>query len=168
MLGLTVSSKLDWVLTLPILLKLPPRKLEPWFVLRSFFLLRLLFISMNLPSGHVLNTVVMSGLVLLVVTWNCWISYKNGYAGLLVLHCCILWTLVHRRNVASLSLFCRYYLVDVHRISINWFSVLTLEGVLLLALIDCMIFLSPFLNVTRISMSTVSFLARLESGILGL
>ena len=28
----------------------------------------------------------MSGLVLLVTTWNCWITYKNGYAGLLVLH----------------------------------------------------------------------------------
>ena len=32
------------------------------------------------------NTAVMSGLVLLVATWNCWISYKNGYAGLLFLH----------------------------------------------------------------------------------
>ena len=28
----------------------------------------------------------MSGLVLLIANWNCWISYKNGYAGLLVLH----------------------------------------------------------------------------------
>ena len=25
-------------------------------------------------------------LVLLVATWNCWISYKNGYPGLFVLH----------------------------------------------------------------------------------
>ena len=29
MLGLTFSSKLGWVLTLSLLLKLPPRKLEP-------------------------------------------------------------------------------------------------------------------------------------------
>ena len=29
MLGLTFSSKLDWALTLSLLLKLPPRKLEP-------------------------------------------------------------------------------------------------------------------------------------------
>ena len=28
----------------------------------------------------------MSGLVLLVATWNCWITYKNGYAGLSALH----------------------------------------------------------------------------------
>ena len=39
----------------------------------------------------------MCGLVLLVSTWNCWISYKNGYAGLLV------------QNVTSLSLFYTYY-----------------------------------------------------------
>ena len=32
------------------------------------------------------RAVVMPGLVLLVATWNCKISYKIGYAGLLVLH----------------------------------------------------------------------------------
>ena len=36
--------------------------------------------------GHAWNTVVMSGLVLLLATWSCWISYKNGYTGLLVLY----------------------------------------------------------------------------------
>ena len=41
-----------------------------------------------------------------------------------------------------------------------------LEGGLLVILIDCMIFLSPFLDVTRMFMSTVSFLAWLNSGIL--
>ena len=76
--------------TLSLLLKLPPRKLEPWFVLWSFFLLRLLCISINLSHGHAWSTVVMSGLVLLVATWNCWMSYKNGYAGLLVLHSLLL------------------------------------------------------------------------------
>ena len=44
-----------------------------------------------------------------VWAWNCWISYKNYYAGLLVLHCCLSWTLVYRRNVASLSFYYRYY-----------------------------------------------------------
>ena len=33
-----------------------------------------------------MNTVVVSWLVLLVATWNSWISYKNRYAGLLVFH----------------------------------------------------------------------------------
>ena len=47
----------------------------------------------------------MSGLVLLVATWKCWISYRNGYAELLVL----LEPLAHCRNVARLSLFYKYY-----------------------------------------------------------
>ena len=64
---------LNWIgaLTLCLLLKLPPKKLWPWFVPLSFFLLRLLCISINLPYGQAWNTVVISGLVLLVVTWNC-------------------------------------------------------------------------------------------------
>ena len=84
-LELTFSSKLDWALALSLLIKLPPRKLEPWFVLWSFILLRLLCIFTSLPGDHAWNTIVMSGLVLLVATWNCWIRYKNGYARLLVL-----------------------------------------------------------------------------------
>ena len=75
--------------------------------------------------------------------------------------------LAHRRNVASLSLFSiGITLVDVLLNWLNWFHFLILEGRLLVILIDCMIFLSPFLDVTRISMSTVSFLAQLYSGIL--
>ena len=66
-------SYLNWigVLTLSLVLKLPPRKLEPWFILWNFFLLWLLCSSINLPYCHVWNTVVMSGLVLLVANWNC-------------------------------------------------------------------------------------------------
>ena len=60
----------------------------------------------------------MPGLVLLVATWNCWISYRNGYVGLLVLHLLPLWnpwlivivTLgASLQPLASLSLFYRYY-----------------------------------------------------------
>ena len=62
-------SLLNWIGTLKLSqwLKLPLRKLEPWFVLWSFFLLRLLCISINLPYGHVWNIVVISGLV---PTWK--------------------------------------------------------------------------------------------------
>ena len=72
-------SLLNWigVLTSSILLKLSPRKLEPWCVLWSFCLLSLHCISINKSYTHAWNTVVMSGLVLLVATRNCWISYKN-------------------------------------------------------------------------------------------
>ena len=41
--------------------------------------------SRNLLYRHAWDTVVMCGVVLLVATWNCWISYKSGYEGLLVL-----------------------------------------------------------------------------------
>ena len=101
-----------WIgaLTLRLLLKLPSRNLEPWFILLSFFLLRLLCISINLPYSHAWNIVVMSGQVLLVATWNCYISYKSRYVGLFCpsLAAC-LEPLAHCQNVASLSLFYRYY-----------------------------------------------------------
>ena len=48
---------------------------------------------------------------------------------------------------------------------LDWFHFLVLEGGLLVILINCMIFLSPFLDVTRMSMSIVSILALLNSGI---
>ena len=56
-------------------------------------------------------------------------------------------------------------LVDVLQNWFNWFHFLFLEGGLLVILISCMIYLSPFLDVTRMSMSTVSFLTKLNSGI---
>ena len=73
--------------------------------------------------------------------------------------------LAHGRDVASLSL-CYRYLVDVLQNWLNRFHFPFLDGGLLVTLIDCMIFLSPFLDVTGMSMSTVSFLAQLDSGIL--
>ena len=48
--------------------------------------------------------------------------------------------LAHRRNVASLSLFYSYILVDVHQNWLNWFDFLFLEVGLLVILIDFMIF----------------------------
>ena len=85
----------NWIgsLALPLLLKLPPRKLNSWFLLWILLLLRLLCISINLPYCHAWNNVVMSGLVLLVANWNCWIYDKDGYSRLLVLHLCLSWIL---------------------------------------------------------------------------
>ena len=48
----------------------------------------------------------MFGLVLLVATWNCWISNSRTVGPSLAAS---LEPLAHRRNVASLSLFYRYY-----------------------------------------------------------
>ena len=86
MLGLTFSSKLDWDSHIFSIAKTASKKIEALVRSISFFLLRLLYISINLPCGHAWNTVVMSGQVLLLATSNCWMRYKNGYAGLLVLH----------------------------------------------------------------------------------
>ena len=113
----------------------------------------------------------MSGLVLLVANWNCWISYKNGLL--------VCWSrtvgpaldaslelLAHHQNVASLSLFYKYYF---GRCSSELAGLVPLpysRGRSTCILKDCLIFLSSFLDVTRMSMSTVSFLAQLDSGIL--
>ena len=60
------------------------------------------------------------------------------------------------------SLFYRYYfrrcLFELAGLVPLAFS----RGVLLVILIDCMIFLSPRVDVTKMSMSTVSFLAQLD------
>ena len=57
-------------------------------------------------------------------------------------------------------------LLDVYLNWLNWFHFLILEGDLLVILIDCVIFLSPFLDITRMSTSTVSFLTKVDPGIL--
>ena len=61
---------LNWigVLILSLLLKLSPRKFDLWCVLWSFFLLRLLCISISLPYAHLWTTVVTPGLVPVVAS----------------------------------------------------------------------------------------------------
>ena len=54
-------------------------------------------------------------------------------------------------------------MVDVLENWLNWLPFHFFEGGLLIVLIDCIIFLSPFLDVTRMAMSTVSFFAQLDS-----
>ena len=55
--------------------------------------------------------------------------------------------LVYHQNVASISIFCRYTLVDVLQNWLNWLHFPFLEVGLLVILIDCMIFQSLFLDV---------------------
>ena len=67
------------------------------------------------------------------------------------------------RNVVSLSLSMCIILVDNNLDWLNWFHFFIIEeGVFVIR----KIFLSPFLDVTRMSMSTVSILAQLHFGIL--
>ena len=81
MLGLTFASNLDWGSYIVSITKTASKKIGA--LIRS---MKFLSPEVALPYGHVWNTAVMSGLVLLVATWNCWINYRNGYVGLLVLH----------------------------------------------------------------------------------
>ena len=54
-------------------------------------------------------------------------------------------------------------LVDALQNWLNWFNFLFLMANLLVILVDCMISLSPSLDVTRMSMSAVSFFAQLTA-----
>ena len=74
----------------------------------------------------------------------------------------------HCQNVASWSLFYRYYfgrcsskLIQLVPLPYSW-----RRSTCPVILIDGMIFLSPLLDVTRMSISTVSFFIHLDSGIL--
>ena len=99
-----------WALALSFLLKLLPSKLELWFFLWSFFLLRLLCISINLPYGLAWNTVVFYGLVLpscfLELLDKLWKQIRRivgpSFSASLE-------PLAHRGDVAYLNLFCRDY-----------------------------------------------------------
>ena len=105
-------SLLTWIgaRTLSLLLKLLPKKLEPWFVVWSFFLLRLLCISINLPYGLTWNTVVMSGLA---GAPSCYLELldklqKRMFRTVDPSLAASLEPLAHRRNVVSWSFFGRY------------------------------------------------------------
>ena len=74
--------------------------------------------------------------------------------------------LIHYQNVTWLSLFHRCFLVDIHLNRLNCFHFVIFDGGLLTILINCMIFLSRFVDVTRISMSTVQFFSQQDPGIL--
>ena len=76
MLGLTFSSELDWGSYIIFIAKIASDKIGAMFHSMKFLSLWLLCISVNLPYGHAWTTVAMSGLVLLVATWNNWTSYK--------------------------------------------------------------------------------------------
>ena len=85
MLGLTFSSKLDWDAYVVSIAKTASKKIGALIRSMKFFspeVALYLYKSTIQPW----NTTVMSGLMLLVATWNCWISYRNRYVGLLVLH----------------------------------------------------------------------------------
>ena len=75
-------------------------------------------------------------------------------------------TLAHCRNVASLHLSYGYNLGGCSSDLAQLVPLLYFQGRPTSFQIDCMNFLSPFLDLTSMCMSTVSFLRQLDSGIL--
>ena len=145
MLGLWFSSKLNWGSYIVSIAKNAYKK--------SFFLLRLFFISTNLLYDLAYHaTVVMHGLVLPVATW----TYLLGKLQILVRKTALAASfeaLTHHQNLASLIKACvRYFLsnfyfspndspsktmknifhfitlVDVYTNWLNWFRFLDLGG----------------------------------------
>ena len=110
-------------------------------------------------------TVLMSGLVLLVDTWNCSISYKRICRTIGSLLAASLKPLALYRNIVSLSLLYRYYFDRYSELA--QLIPLPCSQRRSTCYSDRLhIFLSPFLDVTRMSMSTVCFFAQLDYGIL--
>ena len=134
-------------------------KLELWFVLWSFFFLSLLCISINLPNGLGAGALSCHLGMLEKLQKRIYRTVGSSLAASLE-------SLAHRWNVPSLSFSIDITLVDVHQNWLNWFHFFFLEVGLFLILKYCMIFLSPFLDVKRMSMSTISFLVQLGSEIL--
>ena len=72
MLGLTFSSKWDLESYIVSTAQSASKKIEAMICSMSFLSPEVALYLCNLPYGHAFNTVIMSGLVLLVGSWNCW------------------------------------------------------------------------------------------------
>ena len=71
--------------------------------------------SVNIPFGLAWNTISVSGWLLVVTPWVCWINYRHRYVGLLLLH--LLLFLNSKLIVKILPVtvfFYSYYLENLH------------------------------------------------------
>ena len=163
MLGLTFFSKLDWGSYIIFIAETSSKKIGAVIHSMNFLSPEIALYLCKCTICPCVDTFLTSGLVLLVATWSCQASFKNKYTGL-VLHLLLLmnpWLIVKIWPVLSLVqvFLWQMFFRTVSTGSTSFFF----EGGLLIIPIDCMIFLSPYLDVTRMSMLTVSFL---DSGIL--
>ena len=105
---------------------------------------------------------VLSRLVLVAATWICWINYRSGFVGMLVLHFLLLLNLLLIvKKLSAYFTYCFLFsigntLIDANLNCLNWFHFLIIVGGLLVILISCRI-----LGVSRMSMSTVFFFVQL-------
>ena len=166
MLGLTISSKLGWSYYIISITKTAIKEIGALICSMKFLSaeVALYLYRSNIWSYMEYFCHIWAGAICYVELLD---KLQKGYAGLLALHLLPLsnpWFIVDMYPAWVFSI--GITLVDVHLNWLNWFHFLILEGGLRIILIDCMTFLSPFLDVRRMSMSTVSFLAQLNSWIL--
>ena len=158
-------AHLNWIgtLTLSLLLKLPPINLEAWFVL-SPEVAQYLYKSIIQPCMEYCCRVWAGApkcFLELLDKLQKQISRTVGPSLATSFE-----PLAYPPNVASIVLFCSYYFDRCLSELTQLVPLFFLEGGLLIILIDCMIFLLPFLDVTRMSMSGVSLPTQLDSGII--
>ena len=163
MLGLTFSSKLVWGSHITSIAKTASKEI-------GAFICSIKFLAPKVALYFHKSTI----LPCMEYCCHVWAGAPNCYLKLLdklqkrvcrivgLSYTASLQPLAHHRNVASVSLFYGHYFGRW----LNWFHFLILEERLLVILIDCIIFLSSFPDVTRMSMSKVSFPAQVDSGIL--
>ena len=148
MLGLSFSSRLDWGSYIISIAKIASKK-------NGALIHSMKFLSLKVVLYLYKSTI-----------WpfmeQCWLGapscylelfgkLKNGYEGLLVLH---LLHLLNFQLIVKMQPAINTNLVNVHLNWLNWFHSFILKGGLLIILIDCMIFRSPFLDVTRMSVNS--------------
>ena len=73
--------------------------------------------------------------------------------------------IAHCRNMGSISLFCEYYFYKCSSDMAVRFHFFILVGGSIVILMGCKFFLPPFLDVKKMSMSTLAFLTYLDFGI---
>ena len=161
MLGLSFSSKLDWGSYIISIAKTASKKIKALILSMKFLPPEVAMYLYKCTIRPCMECFVMSGLVLLAASSKC---CRNAYEGQLIIH--LLSLLNPWLFATSLNLFWSITFVYLYMNCFRWFHFLTFKGSLLVILIDCMIFLPPFLDVIRMSVSTVSFLTQLDSAIL--
>ena len=155
MLGLTSSSKLDSSSSIIFIAKTASKKIRA--LIRS-----VKFLSLDVAL-YLYKSTIHPCMRYCCLVWD---GAPNCYLELLDIQKRICRTvgpslavslepLAYHQNVVSLSRFYRYYFGRCFWNWLNWFHFLFLEGGLLIILVDWMIFLSPFLDVTSYLIVTV-------------
>ena len=167
MIRLTFSSKLDWGSNIISTTKTAPKKIGALICSMKFH-----FPEVAL---HLYKSTIQP---CMKHCWHVWAGAPSCYFELsdkLQKQICrtvglslaaSLKPLAHCQNEASLNLLYRYYFGRCSSELAQLFPFFILNRGLIIILIDCMIFLTTYLDAERISTITVSFIAQLDPGIL--